>query len=82
MAVQRCRNLVNHGHVALMATRCPLYGVIGSPYQWNDGVRALPGDDEPVPYGNDRLRWFLASQLVRELREYQVVNLDDLVAAA
>lgn len=36
----------------------------------------------PVPYGNPALRWFLASQLVRTLRSFTVVDLDDLVPAA
>ncbi|MFI5738892.1 hypothetical protein ACIA9I_10995 [Streptomyces anulatus] len=38
-------------------------------------------DDAPVPYGHPQVGWFLASQLVRELRDYEVVNLDDLVPA-
>jgi hypothetical protein len=82
-AAQRCRHLVREGHVALLATRFRLHGVLGTPYCWTPtGVRALPGSDDPVPYGDPRLRWFLASQLVRELTEYEVVNLADLVPAA
>ncbi|MEU0857527.1 hypothetical protein ABZ352_19090 [Streptomyces griseofuscus] len=82
-AARRCKHLVRNGHVALLATRFRLYGVLGTPYTWTPtGVRALPGSDDPVPYGDPRLRWFLASQLVRELREYEVVNLADLVPAA
>ncbi|MDI3408914.1 hypothetical protein [Streptomyces cavernicola] len=79
MAAERCPHLMREGHVALLATRCPLFGVIGTPYRFGrTGPEALAGDDVPVPYGDPRLRWFLASQLVRELRQYQVVDLRDL----
>jgi len=82
LAAERCQHLVREGHVALMATRSPLYGVIGTPYQYGStGVEALPGNDTPIPYRDPRLRWFLASQLVRELREYEVVDLRDLKSA-
>ncbi|MET8676123.1 hypothetical protein ABZW18_00575 [Streptomyces sp. NPDC004647] len=82
-AAEHCPHLDRHGHVALMVRSAPLYGVIGTPYQGSsDGVQALAGDDTPVPYGDTALRWFLASQLVRTLRDFMVVNLDDLVAAA
>ncbi|MBT2491604.1 hypothetical protein J7E96_24365 [Streptomyces sp. ISL-96] len=83
LAAERCPHLVRNGHVALMVRKSPLYGVIGTPYMYGlDGVQALAGDDAPVPYGDPGLWWFLASQLVRELRDYTVVNLDDLVPAA
>lgn len=66
-----------------MVRSAPLYGVIGTPYQWNgDEVQALAGDDAPVPYGDDALRWFLASQLVRVVRHFTVLDLDELGAAA
>ncbi|MEU6482585.1 hypothetical protein [Streptomyces sp. NPDC046887] len=81
MAVQRCPRLRSKGHVALLATRYPLYGVIGTPYQCtSDGIRPLAGTDTPLPYNHPLIGWFLASQLVRELRDYEVVNLDDLLS--
>lgn len=62
--------------------RAPLHGVIGTPYQWSaGGLQALPGNDEPLPYTSPMLPWFLASQLVREVREHTVVDLRDLVDA-
>ncbi|MET9293066.1 hypothetical protein [Streptomyces sp. NPDC003077] len=83
MAAERCPHLARKGHVALMANRYPLYGVIGTPYQYGShGLTALAFDDRPIPYGSPLLRWLLASQLVRELRAYQVVRLDDLVPVA
>ncbi|MEV6787678.1 hypothetical protein [Streptomyces sp. NPDC051098] len=80
-AVAQCPHLRN-GHVALLADCAPLYGVIGAPYQWSsDGIRALPADDEPLPFSSPMLPWFLASQLVRAIREYTVVDLHDLADA-
>ena len=83
MAAERCPRLRSKGHVALLATRFPLYGVIGQAYQWSaNGLQALSYDDSPMPYGHPQIGMFLASQLVRELRDYRVVNLDDLIPAA
>lgn len=83
LAVTRCPRLARGGYVALMTRKCPLFGVIGTPYEYGpDGLEALPGNDRPLPYGDPRLRWFLASQLVRELRDYAVVDLNDLEPAA
>ncbi|NGO66831.1 hypothetical protein [Streptomyces boncukensis] len=80
LAAKRCPYLAEHGHVALLAQSAPLYGVIGTPHAYTDnGLRVLSGDDVPVPYGDPALRWFLASQLVRTLRSFTVVDLDDLV---
>ncbi|WP_327297762.1 MULTISPECIES: hypothetical protein [unclassified Streptomyces] len=80
MAAKRCDHLAEHGHVAILAQSAPLYGVIGTPYAYtSSGLQALAGDDTPVPYGDPALRWFLASQLVRTLRAFTVVDLDDLV---
>ncbi|MEU2069103.1 hypothetical protein [Streptomyces anulatus] len=67
----------------LLATRFPLYGVIGTPYQYTaDGIQPLAASDAPLPYNHPQIDWFLASQLVRELRDYEVVSLDDPVPAA
>ncbi|MFJ8953514.1 hypothetical protein ACIRO1_25705 [Streptomyces sp. NPDC102381] len=83
LAANRCPYLMEHGHVALLAQSAPLYGVIGTPYTYTGGgLQALAGDDTPVPYRDSALRWFLASQLVRTLRSFTVVDLDDLVPAS
>ncbi|MGC5004832.1 hypothetical protein [Streptomyces sp. DT203] len=77
-AVEQCPHL-QKGYTALMVPRAPLYGVIGTPYEWTPrGIKALAGDDVPVPYRDPALKWFLASQLVRTLRDFSVVDLDDL----
>ncbi|MFE7330316.1 hypothetical protein ACFU8W_36255 [Streptomyces sp. NPDC057565] len=78
LAVEQCPHL-QKGYTALMVRSAPLYGVIGTPYQWTtQGIRALPGDDTPIPYRTSELRWFLASQLVRCMQDFTVVDLDDL----
>jgi len=38
----------------------------------------LSATDEALPYGHPDLSWFLASQMVRRLRAYTVIALDDL----
>ncbi|MGW7090075.1 hypothetical protein ACWGH2_42200 [Streptomyces sp. NPDC054871] len=83
MAARRCPYLAEHGHVALLAQNARLYGVIGTPHEYTiNGIRVLAADDDPVPYGEPALRWFLASQLVRSLRSFRVVDLDDIAPAA
>lgn len=50
MAARRCPRLRSQGHVALLATRFPLYGVIGTPYQYTaDGIQPLAASDAPCP---------------------------------
>ncbi|MWA07685.1 hypothetical protein [Streptomyces sp. BA2] len=83
IAAKRFPYLAEHGHVALLAQSAPLYGVIGTPHMYSpSGIRVLAGDNVPVPYGHPDLRWFLASQLVRTLRAFRVVYLNDFVPAA
>ncbi|MET9669637.1 hypothetical protein ABZY19_30450 [Streptomyces sp. NPDC006475] len=83
VAAKQCPYLAEHGSVALLVQSAPLYGVIGTPHEYTgNGVHVLAGDDIPVPYGDPTLRWFLASQLVRTLRAFTVVDLDDLVPDA
>ncbi|GGV68379.1 hypothetical protein GCM10010277_77610 [Streptomyces longisporoflavus] len=66
----------------LLAQSAPLYGVIGTPHAYTvNGVTVLAADDVPVPYGNPALRWFPASQLVRTLWSFRVVDLDDIAPA-
>ncbi|MFE7243035.1 hypothetical protein [Streptomyces sp. NPDC057580] len=78
LAVEQCPHL-QKGYTALMVRSAPLYGVIGTPYQWTtQGIKALAGTDTPIPYRTAELRWFLASQLVRCLQDFTVVDLDGL----
>ncbi|MEU6578168.1 hypothetical protein [Streptomyces sp. NPDC046805] len=81
VAARQCPHLASRPTVFL-AQSAPLYGVIGTPYQWgNSGLNALPATDTPLPYGHPGLRWFLASQMVRRLRAYTIISIDDLPPA-
>ncbi|MFJ1545182.1 hypothetical protein [Streptomyces sp. NPDC088246] len=83
-AIELCPHL-RKGHVAFVARATSVWGVIGSRYRLTaTGLEPLPtkDNDAPVAYGHPQLGWFPASQLVRELRDYEVVNLDNLVPAA
>ncbi|MFJ2444106.1 MULTISPECIES: hypothetical protein [unclassified Streptomyces] len=56
MAAQRCPRLRSKGRVALLATRFPLYGVIGTAYRYNsDGIQALAGTDVPISYNHPQI---------------------------
>ncbi|MFH9246684.1 hypothetical protein ACH4LK_14780 [Streptomyces lydicus] len=66
-----------------------LYGVIGTLYTTGADMRPVPvrvsdeAKDRPLSYRDHLLRpWFLASQLVRELRGVTVVDLEREIATA
>ncbi|MFD7057164.1 hypothetical protein ACFWBS_54535 [Streptomyces mirabilis] len=81
IAVKLCPYLAK-GHTAFLARRAPLYGVLGTRYRIGaSGIEALPPDRAPLPYGHTLQDWFLASQLVRELRDYDTVDINDLSPA-
>jgi hypothetical protein len=83
-SIELCPHL-RKGHVALVARATSIWGVIGTRYRLGaTGLEPLPGNDDeaPVPYGHPQMGWVLASQLLRELTDYEVVSLDDLVSAA
>jgi protein-L-isoaspartate(D-aspartate) O-methyltransferase len=46
------------------------------------GIEAITGTDILLPCNHPEIGWFLASQFVPELRDYVVVNLDDLAPSA
>ncbi|RKN09114.1 hypothetical protein D7319_14270 [Streptomyces radicis] len=78
MASRQCPHLTDAGYVALRAKRPRLYGVFGHAYTFDrrrGRVRHVPSDGA-LPYGHPAARWYLASQLVRELRDVTVVDLD------
>ncbi|MFF8946714.1 hypothetical protein ACF1A5_31550 [Streptomyces sp. NPDC014864] len=77
-AAEQCPHLAGRPTVFL-AQSAPLYGVLGTPYQWSsDGLRALPAPDDALPYRHPGLRWTLASQMIRSLRAYTIHTFDDL----
>ncbi|WP_047471425.1 hypothetical protein [Streptomyces sp. M10] len=82
LAVELCPHL-RKGHVAFRARAASPWGVIGTRYRLTaTGLAPLPADDTSMAYGHPQLGWFLASQLICELGDYEVVDLDDLVSAA
>ena len=66
--------------MVFLATSFPLYGVHGTVYGLGaNGVRVVAEPEEPLPYGHPNLPTFLASQLVRRLKSFRVVDLDELL---
>ncbi|MEW1995942.1 hypothetical protein ACFWFH_04525 [Streptomyces coelicoflavus] len=43
------------------------------------GVKVIAQPDAPLPYGHPNIGTFLASQLVRRLKPFRVVGLDELL---
>ncbi|MFJ1974080.1 hypothetical protein ACIO93_36230 [Streptomyces sp. NPDC087903] len=65
--------------MVFLATSAPLYGVTGTLYGLNgDGVHVVAKPDHPLPYGHPNLATFLASQLIRRLSSFRVVELETL----
>ncbi|MET9387904.1 hypothetical protein ABZY09_44680 [Streptomyces sp. NPDC002928] len=82
IAAEQCPHLQGRPTVFL-AQSAPLYGVIGTLYQYTDGgLQALPAtDQDALPHGHPGLRWYLTSQRIRRLRAYTIINLNDLPPA-
>ncbi|MEU3795935.1 hypothetical protein AB0F07_40200 [Streptomyces fructofermentans] len=79
-AAELCPHLAKNPMVFL-ARSAPLYGVLGTLYGRICGrveVVALP--EMPLPYGHPNIATFLASQMVRRLSSFTVVDLDELLA--
>ncbi|MGA5127708.1 hypothetical protein ACPCAG_30955 [Streptomyces pseudogriseolus] len=78
-AARLCPHLEGDPLVFLVKS-APLYGVTGTLYGLDGhGVRVVAQPDAPLPYGHRNLGTFLASQLVRRLRSFTVVRLDELL---
>jgi hypothetical protein len=68
--------------MVFLALSAPLYGVHGVLYGYGeDGVQVMASPDAPLPYGHPNLATFLASQLVRRLGSFRVVDLEELLHA-
>ncbi|MEU7278702.1 hypothetical protein AB0A69_07920 [Streptomyces sp. NPDC045431] len=66
-----------------LAQAAPLYGVHGTLYGFSaeHGVHVVDTPEHPLPYGHPNLPTFLASQLVRRLKAFQLITLDELTQA-
>ncbi|MBE1465424.1 hypothetical protein [Kibdelosporangium phytohabitans] len=53
-------------------------GVRGRVHQ-TAGLLPVPTDEDVVGFGDPRIRWTLASSLLRELSRCSVVRLDELI---
>ncbi|WP_406723445.1 hypothetical protein WJ438_00380 [Streptomyces sp. GD-15H] len=68
------------GPMVFLAQSAPLYGVHGVLYGYGGlGVQVIARPDAPLPYGHPNLSTFLASQLVRRLSSFRLVDLGELV---
>jgi hypothetical protein len=66
--------------MVFLVQSAPLYGVHGTLYGYGQGgVHVIAQPDFPLPYGHHNLPTFLASQLVRRLRSFRLVDLDELM---
>ncbi|QNP70219.1 hypothetical protein IAG44_12675 [Streptomyces roseirectus] len=56
-----------------------LHGVVGALYEpAGPRIRPAPVDLGSLPYGHPFLRWYLASQMVRRLHSFEVIELKEL----
>lgn len=84
-ALKLCPHLQT-GPIAFIAQGAPLYGVHGVLYgRRRNGAEVTVYPDHPLPYGHPELPVMLASQLVRRLSRFRIVDaaalLDELAAA-
>lgn len=87
-AAKHCTPLSRHGTVAVRAGATEIFGVIGTIYYPTPyGLRAVAMPKQKayaaMPYtDHERMRWVLASQLVRRLTNVTVIDLDRELAHA
>ncbi|MFF9221854.1 hypothetical protein [Streptomyces viridosporus] len=78
-AADLCPHLTRRPMV-LLTQSAPLYGVNGVVYGYGDqGVQVVHRPEGPIPYGHALLSTVLASQLVRRLSSFRLVDLDELL---
>ncbi|WP_435224266.1 hypothetical protein [Streptomyces sp. Tue6028] len=67
--------------MVFLAPSAPLYGVSGVLYGIDtSGVEVVARPDHALPYGHRNLPTFLASQMVRRLKSFRVLNVDELLS--
>jgi hypothetical protein len=66
---------MRQGHVAVRVAHSTVAGVYGARYQMGN---LLPTaiQDAVTPFEDPAIRWTLATQLVRELRDCTIIDLD------
>ncbi|MHB9849002.1 hypothetical protein ACSYGO_07105 [Streptomyces krungchingensis] len=66
--------------MVFLAPSAPLYGVSGVLYGIGaSGVEVVARPDHALPYGHSNLPTFLASQMVRRLKSFRVLDVDELL---
>jgi len=78
-AADLCPHLTRNPMV-LLAQSAPLYGVNGVGYGYGEqGLQVVARPKGPIPYSHALLPTVLASQLVRRLSSFRLVDLDELL---
>ncbi|MCT9010323.1 hypothetical protein [Streptomyces rhizosphaerihabitans] len=67
--------------MVLLAQSAPMYGVGGVVYGrlFRGGLQVVAWPDFALPYGDPTLATFLASQMVRRIRSFRVLDVDELL---
>ncbi|MGW1802830.1 hypothetical protein ACWCQN_45110 [Streptomyces sp. NPDC001984] len=77
-AARLCPHLADNP-IVFLARGASLYGVIGTIYGYGDhGVHVVAQPDAPLSYGHPNLSTCLASQLIRRLSSFRVLDMKDL----
>ncbi|UED85043.1 hypothetical protein [Streptomyces profundus] len=79
LATRYCPHLTHP--VGVRSRRPKIWGVFGTLFTPTPNAQLKPHVDEYLPYGHPVTEWFLASQLVVELKRCTVVDLDAELAA-
>ncbi|MFE7120486.1 hypothetical protein ACFU99_34170 [Streptomyces sp. NPDC057654] len=83
VSAERCPPLIR-GHLALRVKTPRLHGVLGLHFRpgWTALLHVLPDQETAIAYQDPRIRWYLATQLVRRLRGVTVIDLKAELATA
>lgn len=83
IAVRACPTLRTVGCIAVRVGHSRIAGVSGALYEAGAGFQAeLVDDDATVAFDDPAIRWTLAAQLVREIRQCTIVDLELLKVMA
>ncbi|WP_244298995.1 hypothetical protein [Streptomyces viridochromogenes] len=67
--------------MVFLARSAPMYGVHGTLYGLNarSEVHVVASPDYPLPFGHPNIPTFLASQLIRRLSSFRIVDIEELL---